>query len=108
MYLLCLCGAIYVAFFSRFLYNDPMLRIWAKVFTQDHIEKQTVYERNESLTYSHFFTYLSEICAALDIPTPVLLKSHIMNFAKFRHVVFLPRDFLESTEFDKLILENIL
>ena len=85
-----------------------MLRIWAKVLLQDHIEKQTVYERDEALTYSHFFTYLAEICDALDIPTPVLLKPHIMNFAKFRHTIFLPRDFLEGVEFDKLVLENIL
>ena len=85
-----------------------MLRIWAKVLKADHIEKQTVYEKEEGITYSHFFTYLSEICDALDIPTPVLLKPHIMNFAKFKHTVFRPRDFMESVEFDKLILENIL
>ena len=84
-----------------------MVRIWAKVFVGDHIEKQTVYERDETLTYSHFFNYLAEICDALDIPTPVLLKPHILSFAKFRHTVFRPRDFLESVEFDKLILENI-
>ena len=84
-----------------------MIKIWAKVFSADHIENQTVYEQDEPLTYSHFFTYLSDICGTLDIPTPVLLKSHVMNFAKFKHAVFRPRDFLESVEFDKLILENI-
>ena len=84
-----------------------MVKIWAKVLLEGHIEKQTTYENGEELTYSHFFTYLSEICSSLDIPTPVLLKSHIMNFAKFKHTVFLPRDFLESVEFDRLLLENI-
>ena len=84
-----------------------MVKIWAKVLLDGRIEKQTTYEQGEELTYSHFFTYLAEICAALDIPTPVLLKPHIMNFAKFNHVVFLPRDFLENVDFDKLLLENI-
>ena len=96
-----------IAFLRRILYNSTMIRIWAKVFSEDHIEKQTVYERDEALAYSHFFNYLAEICDALDIPTPVLLKPHIFNFAKFRHVVFRPRDFLEGVDFDKLVLENI-
>ncbi len=85
-----------------------MFRIWAKVIKQEHIEKQLVYEQTERFTYSEFFCYLSEICTQLDIPTPVLLKTHIFNYAKFNHVNFLPRDFMEEVDFKKLVLENIL
>ena len=85
-----------------------MFRIWAKVFVEDHIEKQTVYERTEQFTYALFFNYLAEICDALDIPTPVLLKPHIMNYAKFNSVTFRPADFMEEVPFKKLVLENIL
>ncbi len=85
-----------------------MVRIWAKVYMNDHIEKQFVYEREEKFSYSQFFTYLSETCDALDIPTPILLKPHIFNYAKFNHVIFRPSDFMESVSFDKLVLENIL
>ena len=31
-----------------------------------------------------------------------------MNFAKFNHVKFLPRDFVEGVDFDYLLLENII
>lgn len=85
-----------------------MFRIWAKVYKDDHIERQTVYESAEKFSYGGFFGYLAEICDKLDIPTPVLLKPHIFNYAKFNHVVFRPADFMESVEFDKLVLENIL
>ena len=85
-----------------------MFRIWAKVLKDEHIEKQTVYESTEKFTYSRFFHYLADICDELDVPTPVLLKAHIMNYAKFNHVAFRPRDFMESVEFDKLLLENLL
>ena len=85
-----------------------MFRIWAKVLKEDHIEKQTVYEREEKFAYAHFFRYLADICDELDIPTPVLLKAHIFNYAKFNHTVFRGRDFTESIDFDKLLLENIL
>lgn len=89
-------------------YNGDMFRIWAKVMDDDHIIKQTVYNREERFSYSEFFRYLAEICDELDIPTPLLLKAHIFNYAKFNHVIFRPADFMEEIGFSKLILENIL
>jgi hypothetical protein len=84
------------------------MRIWAKLMTDGKICKQTVYENPEKLTYSHFFEYMTDICQELDIPTPVLTKTHIFNFAKFNHVKFIPRDFVESLGYDRLVIENIL
>lgn len=84
-----------------------MFRIWAKVFENDRIAKQTVYASDGQFTYSEFFRYLTDICAALDLPTPVLMKVHLFNYAKYRHVVFRPSDFLESVPFQKLVLENL-
>ncbi len=83
------------------------MRIWAKLMTDGHIKKDFVYENPERLTYAHFFDYLTDICAALDIPTPVLMKTHIFNFAKFNHVKFLKRDFVDSLEYDYLFIENL-
>ena len=83
------------------------MRLWAKVMVEDKIIKQTVLEKDERLTFSHLFDYISEMCGTLDITTPVLLKSHVMQFAKFRHVKFLPRDFVGGVDFDKLWIENI-
>lgn len=85
-----------------------MFRIWAKVLKEDHIEKQFVYKCEEKFVYSQFFCYLAEICTQLDVPTPVLLKPHVFNYAKFNHVNFYKRDFMEEVDFDKLVLENIL
>ena len=85
-----------------------MFRIWEKVIADGKITKQLTYERDEKFTYSQFFSYLADICEELDIATPVLLKTHIFNYAKFNTVRFIPRDFAESVDFDKLILENIV
>ena len=85
-----------------------MFRIWAKVMKEGKIAAQTTYEREEKFSYSDFFRYLADICDGLDIPTPVLLKTHLFNYAKFNHVVFRPSDFMESVPFDKLVLENLL
>lgn len=84
------------------------MKIWAKLITSGKIRKQFVYEKEERLTYSRFFDYLADICHELDIPTPVLLKTHIFNFAKFNHVKFTSRDFIEEFDYDQLFLENII
>lgn len=91
----------------KIYYNAVMFRIWAKVIKDEKIIKQITYERDDKLVWSQFWQYLSDICEELDIATPVLLKTHIFNYAKFGLVRFIPRDFAESVDFDKLILNNI-
>lgn len=84
-----------------------MVRIWAKIIKKGKIIKQWVLEKSESMDYSLFFDYLTEICSALDIPTPVLIKQHLFNYAKYNAVKFIADDFLETIEFDRLVLENL-
>ena len=83
-----------------------MVRIWAKVMIKDKIIKQTVFERVENMDYSLFFDYVREICETLDIPTPVIIKTHLFNYAKYNVLRFKKEDFVESINFDKLVLEN--
>ena len=84
-----------------------MFRIWAKVIKGEKIINQVTYRRDEKFTYSDFWKYISDICEELDISTPIVLKTHIFSYAKFRTVKFLPRDFAETPEFDKLVIDNI-
>ena len=87
--------------------GSTVMKIWAKLMLDGKIKKQIVYEKDEKLTYSHFFDYLVEMCAKLDIATPVLLKTHIFDYAKFNHTRFIARDFIESFPYDSLVLEHI-
>ncbi len=84
-----------------------MIRIWAKVMKNNKIIKQFTFEKFENLDYSLFYDYLREICENLDVPTPVLIKTHLFNYAKYNVLRFTSSDFVESIDFDKLILENI-
>lgn len=83
-----------------------MVRIWAKIMVKDKIKKQWVFEREGEIDYSLFFEYLREICENLDIPTPVLIKTHLFSYAKYNVVRFNKNDFVEYIDFDKLVLEN--
>ena len=62
---------------------------------------------HKQMSQLDFFDYITDICQAMDVPTPVLTKTHIFNFAKFNHVKFIPRDFVESLGYDQLFLENL-
>lgn len=85
-----------------------MIRIWAKLIKNGKIIKQYIYEREGLTDYSMFFDYVREICEHLDCPTPVLIKTHLFNYAKYNNVRFKADDFVEKINFDKLILENAL
>lgn len=85
-----------------------MIRIWAKTIKNGKIVKQYVYERGGLTDYSLFFEYVKDICEALDIPTPVIIKTHLFNYAKYNNVKFRQDDFVEKINFDKLVLENAL
>ena len=85
-----------------------MFKIWAKVIKDGKIIKQLSFEREDKFSYSQFFNSLADICEGLDVATPVLLKTHVFNYAKFSTVRFIPRDFAESVDFDKLVLDNII
>lgn len=84
-----------------------MIKIWAKVYKDNKIEKQFVLEKTENMDYSQFFEYVREICENLDIPTPVIIKTHLFNYAKYNTLKFIKDDFVEFISFDKLVLENI-
>ncbi len=83
-----------------------MIRIWAKVMKKGKIVKQFVLEKNEIMDYSLFYDYLREICENLDIQTPVVIKTHLFNYAKYNTVRFIKDDFIERPDFDRLVLEN--
>ena len=83
-----------------------MIRIWAKVLKKDKILKQYMLEKDGEIDYSEFFSYLKDICENLDIATPVLIKTHLFNYAKYNNVRFVQADFVEQINFDKLVLEN--
>lgn len=83
-----------------------MIKIWAKVIKEDKIIKQTVFIKDEQLDYGNIPSYVYEICESLDLPSPVILKTHIFNYAKYNYVKFTKADYVEEINFDKFIIEN--
>lgn len=83
-----------------------MVRIWAKTYKNHKILRSYIYENIASFNTETFYLHVQEICHKMDIPCPVVLKYHTENFVNFTNCTFLPRDFVESINFDRLVLED--
>ena len=84
-----------------------MIKMWIKTFRNGKIVKQAVYRSEEKMDYARFHLHIYEACRLIDEPSPVIVKTHIFNYAKYNYVKFLPEDFVEHVDFDKMIVENI-
>lgn len=83
-----------------------MIRIWAKIIIDGKIVKSFELPV-KNYDYHKFDEYLRTIAEKLDIPTPVILDQHIIDFTVYRHTKFVASDFVESIDFDKLALQSI-
>ena len=84
-----------------------MVKLWIKLIKDDKIIKDVVVEKEETFEWVNFADYLTEGLYLLDEPTPVVIKHHIIDFAKFHVVRFRPSDFVESVNFDYMWVENL-
>lgn len=82
-----------------------MFRIWAKIIINEKLVKDTMLEIS-SYDFHKFNSYMQEIAYRLDIPTPVIINRHIINFTVYNNTTFLSDDFVESINFDKLVITN--
>lgn len=82
-----------------------MFKIWAKTIKNDRVKKSHIYKGEDRFESEQFPVYLREICEQMDLPTPVLLASHIRNFDSFNMTRFLPSDYVERVDFDCFTLE---
>ena len=73
---------------------------------EQKITRSFVLSDMDKFSTAYFFDYLAAICHELDIPTPVILKTHANHFEQFNIVRFKQSDFVESIDFDMLVLEN--
>ena len=83
-----------------------MVRIWAKTIIDNKLQDDIIYEAVGNFKPEELYLHVGEICHKMDIPSPVVLKSHEKNYVEFNTCTFLARDFVESIYFEKLVLEN--
>ena len=82
------------------------MKVWALVRTHQKTVRDIVMEfavqRPENI--EDWNPILGELCHALHESRPVMLNKHLVQLIRFARTEFLPADFMETVEFDKLEL----
>lgn len=79
------------------------MRIWAKLFENNHMLKDTVIENNDPDTRTHkVFRSLEEACHHFDLGQPIWLDKNINEFKRHAKTRFYQDSFIEAIDFDYL------
>ncbi len=85
-----------------------MFRLWAKIFKNNRMLKDTVICDTSSETRTHkVFHALEEVCCQFDLGKPIWLDANIADFKKHDKTRFISDNFIEEIEFDFLEIQVI-
>lgn len=85
-----------------------MFRLWARVFKNNHVIKDTVIENPDADTRTHkVLNSLQEVCSEFDLAVPVWLDSTVRDFQRHSRCRFTKDAFIEDIDFDYLEIQMI-
>ena len=84
-----------------------MLKIWLKTIEENRITSQKTLKMNEPYSRDLLEYMIRTILEQMDIPAPVFISAHFVNFEEYKITRFLPRDFVETVPFDKIEVVDI-
>ena len=84
------------------------MRIWFKIFKDNHLLKDTVIENNGNDTRTHkIFQALDEDCHEFDLAKPIWLDATVAEFKQRDKARFYQDNFVEEIPFDYLEIHVI-
>lgn len=85
------------------------MRIWAKIFSDNHLLRDLVIVKEDRQTTrtKKIFQALEEACMAFDLSIPIWLDANIAEFKRHAKTRFRQDSFVDSIEFDFLELQII-
>ena len=86
-----------------------MFRIWGKLFRENHMLRDMVYENNDpSLNRTKkVFAGLHEFCITFDLQEPIWLDKNIEELKEIDKTRFYQDNFIEAVDFDYLEIHVI-
>lgn len=85
-----------------------MFRLWAKIFKDNRMLKDTVICDDSDDTRTHkVFHALDEVCYQFDLGKPIWLNATVSEFKRHDKARFTSDNFIEAIEFDYLEIQVI-
>lgn len=83
-----------------------MFRLWGKVWKENRMICDTVFQEESDDTRTHkIFRGLEEICREFDLGKPIWLDATIKEFQRHSKTRFYQDSFIEEIEFDYLEIQ---
>lgn len=84
------------------------MRIWFKIFKDNHLLQDTVIEDDSEDTRTHkIFHALEQVCYEFDLSKPIWLDATVAEFKRHDKARFYQDNFVEQIEFDFLEIHVI-
>ena len=84
------------------------MRIWFKLWKDNHLLKDTVITDNSTETRTHkIFQALEQVCYDFDLSKPLWLDATVSEFKRHAKARFSQDNFVEDIEFDVLEIHVI-
>lgn len=86
-----------------------MFRLWAKIWKDNHLVKDTVIE-NDDMELNRtrkIFAAIDAVCYEFDLSKPIWLDATVLEFQKHDKARFTQDNFVDSIEFDFLEIQVI-
>ncbi|MFI3238494.1 MAG: hypothetical protein R3Y47_10795 [Lachnospiraceae bacterium] len=85
-----------------------MFRLWAKIFTNNHLTKDIVIVNSSDETRTKkVLKALEDVCYEFDLSKPIWLDSTISDFQRHAKARFTQDNFIDSIDFDFLEIHII-
>jgi hypothetical protein len=85
-----------------------MFRLWAKIYTNNHLIKDITIEDDSEDTRTHkVFNSIEQVCYAFDLSKPIWLNATINEFKRHNKARFTMDSFVDQIDFDFLEIHVI-
>ena len=85
-----------------------MFRLWAKIFKDNRMQKDTVICNSSDDTRTHkVFQAVDKVCYEFDLGKPIWLDATVAEFKRHAKARFTQDNFIESIDFDYLEIHVI-
>lgn len=85
-----------------------MFRLWAKIWKNNHLLRDTVIADDSDDTRTHkVFRALDAVCREFDLGTPIWLDATVETFRRHAKARFTQDHFIEPVDFDYLEIRVI-
>ena len=95
-------------FKAELLLERSIMRIWFKIFKDNHLLRDTVVADDSEDTRTHkIFHALEQVCYEFDLSKPIWLDATVAEFKRHDKARFYQDNFVEQIDFDFLEIHVI-